>query len=263
MLVNALGPDEYCDGVDTCSARDADGHGTHTATTAAGSPVDHAALNGTDPATSTASPRARPSSDTASAARTGCYNTDSMAAVEQAIMDDVDVINFSISGAPTLTPMAWRWLSWMRTPRAIMVNASAGNSGPAGTTDHGGPWVNTVGASTLNRAFLTTLHLTADGGATLDVSGATVSGGVSTPTPVVLGADTVSGCCATRRPRPVLHRRSRGVQARRQPRREGLPRLPGRCRRHDPVQPSPNRRRDGQPLPARDPRQRPPGPPPS
>ena len=39
------------------------------------------------------------------------------------------------------------------------------------TSDHGGPWVTTVGASTGPRSFTSTLHLTADGGATFDMLG--------------------------------------------------------------------------------------------
>jgi hypothetical protein len=73
------------------------------------------------------------------------------------------------------------------------VNASAGNSGPgAGTSDHGGPWVTTVGASTGPRFFTTTLHLTADGAATFDVPGVTITAGISSATPVVL-AQTLPG----------------------------------------------------------------------
>jgi hypothetical protein len=75
----------------------------------------------------------------------------------------------------------------------ISVNASAGNSGPgAGTSDHGGPWVTTVGASTGPRAFTSTLHLTADGGATFDVPGITLTDGIASATPVVL-AETLPG----------------------------------------------------------------------
>jgi hypothetical protein len=75
----------------------------------------------------------------------------------------------------------------------ISVNASAGNSGPgAATSDHGGPWVTTVGASTGPRSFLSTLHLTADGGATLDVVGNTLTNGINTATAVVL-AQSVPG----------------------------------------------------------------------
>jgi Subtilase family/PA domain/Fibronectin type-III domain len=45
-----------------------------------------------------------------------------------------------------------------------------------------------VGASTGPRQFASTLHLTADGGATFDQSGVTLTNGISSPTPVVMAA---------------------------------------------------------------------------
>ena len=118
----------------------------------------------------------------------GCYGSDSVAAVNQAILDGVDVINFSISGGSSAytDPVELAFLDAYAA--GVVVNASAGNSGPgAGTSDHAGGWTNTVGASTSNRYFLSTLHLTADGGASLDLSGGvTVTAGTTTPTDVVL-----------------------------------------------------------------------------
>ena len=79
----------------------------------------------------------------------GCFSSDSVAAVQQAIADGVDVINFSISGGahPYTDPVELAFLD--ASNAGISVNASAGNSGPgAATSDHGGPWVTTVGAST-------------------------------------------------------------------------------------------------------------------
>lgn len=188
ILVNGYDTDEYCT-ASGCTARDADGHGTHTSTTAAGSPVDHAVLNGTDyghisgiaPGASVIMYRVCDAD--------GCFSSDSMDAVEQAITDDVDVINFSISGGSDAYSDGVELAFLDAYAAGILVNASAGNSGPgAATANHGGGWTNTVGASTLDREFATTLHLTADGGATLDVSGVTVSGGITSPTPVVLAS---------------------------------------------------------------------------
>ena len=102
----------------------------------------------------------------------GCFSSDSVAAVQQAILDGVNVINFSISGGanPYSDPVELAFLD--ATNAGISVNASAGNSGPgSGTSDHGGPWVTTVGASTGPRQFGSTLHLTADGGASFDIPG--------------------------------------------------------------------------------------------
>src|SRR6185369_17666466 len=106
----------------------------------------------------------------------------------------VDVINFSISGGgnPYADAVELAFLDAFKA--GISVNASAGNSGPgAGTSDHGGPWVTTVGASTGPRSFNSTLHLTADGGASLDVPGVTLTNGISTPTSVVLAASLGGG----------------------------------------------------------------------
>lgn len=185
-LVGAA-PGEYCTG-GVCSARDADGHGTHTATTAAGSPVEHAFVLGVDRgAVSGIAPGAsviayRVCLDA------GCYGSDSVAAVEQAIIDGVDVINFSISGGanPFTDPVELAFLD--ATHAGISVNASAGNNGPgAATANHGGPWVTTVGASTSDRHFESTLTLSGAGGATLAKVGSTITAGV-TDVPVVLSS---------------------------------------------------------------------------
>ncbi|HSK94950.1 MAG TPA: S8 family serine peptidase, partial [Candidatus Angelobacter sp.] len=181
---------EFCnDAADTCTARDANGHGTHTATTAAGSHVEEAVLLGVDQG---------PISGIAPGAHVvayrvcldeGCFQTDSVAAVEQAILDGVDVLNFSISGGanPYTDPVELAFLDAYAA--GILVNASAGNAGPgAATSGHAGPWTNTVGASTSNRHFLTDLELTA-GGASLTLTGATVTDGIDTPAEVVLAQD--------------------------------------------------------------------------
>lgn len=183
-----------------CSARDADGHGTHTSSTAAGDKVDSAVLLGVERG---------PISGMAPGAHVimyrvcmtqGCFTTDSVAAVNQAIADGVNVINFSISGGNNAFTDPVELAFRDAYEAGIIVNASAGNSGPgAGTSNHAGPWTNTVGASTSDRHFLSTLHLTADGGATLDLQGVTVTAGMSSPTDVVLAsaAPYSSSLCLT------------------------------------------------------------------
>ena len=183
-------PGEFCaDDESECSARDANGHGTHTATTAAGSHVDEVELLGVDRG---------PISGIAPGAHVvayrvcldqGCFQSDSMAAVEQAIDDGVDVLNFSISGGSSAYTDAVELAFLDAYAAGILVNASAGNAGPAaGTADHAGPWTNTVGASTSDRHFLTTVSLTADG-ASLDLIGATVTSGVETAAGLILAED--------------------------------------------------------------------------
>lgn len=181
---------EFCTADESeCSARDANGHGTHTATTAAGAHVDEVNLLGVDRG---------PISGIAPGAHVvayrvcldqGCFQSDSVAAVEQAIDDDVDVLNFSISGGSSAYTDAVELAFLDAYAAGILVNASAGNSGPgAATADHAGPWTNTVGASTSDRHFLTTLHLTGRR-SSLDLTGATVTAGVDTPAEVILAQD--------------------------------------------------------------------------
>jgi subtilisin family serine protease len=167
------------------SARDSNGHGTHTATTSAGGPAEHANPLGIDRG---------PIHGIAPAAHVavykicgagGCYQSDSAAAVAQAITDGVRVINFSISGGadPYSDPVELAFLDAYAA--GVFVAASAGNSGPgAGTTDHRSPWVTTVAASTQSRTFQSTIKLT--GGPS--ITGASITAGISTELPVVLAS---------------------------------------------------------------------------
>jgi Subtilase family/PA domain/Fibronectin type-III domain len=188
MALNDSDGQEFCNNTTRqCSARDSEGHGTHTSSTAAGDCVDSAVLYGV---------QRGPVCGIAPGAHVimyrvclvkGCFSSDSVNAVQQAIKDGVNVLNFSISGGaqPYSDPVELAFLD--ATNAGISVNASAGNSGPgAATSDHGGPWVTTVGATTGPRSFTSTLHLAADGGATFNMPGVTLTNGISTPAPVVL-----------------------------------------------------------------------------
>ena len=75
-----------------------------------------------------------------------------MAAIDQAVADGVDVINFSISGSQTnfRDPVEIAFL--FAADAGVFVAASAGNSGPTtSTVAHPGPWLTTVAAGTHNR----------------------------------------------------------------------------------------------------------------
>lgn len=138
------------------SARDYDGHGTHTASTAAGNadvtPDGAATVFGP---VSGIAPRARIAVykvcwDTGTGG--SCFTSDSVAAIDQAVADGVDVINFSISGSTTnfRDPVEIAFL--FAADAGVFVAASAGNSGPAtSTVAHPAPWLTTVAASTHNR----------------------------------------------------------------------------------------------------------------
>ncbi|WP_442320000.1 S8 family serine peptidase [Arthrobacter psychrolactophilus] len=144
-------PEEVISPVDVGS------HGTHTGSTAAGNANVSATIG--DRAmgiTSGVAPAAKLSvykicwedtdPDTG-----GCYSSSAVAAINQAILDGVDVLNYSISGSATSTtdPVSLAFLS--ATSAGIFVAASAGNSGPTvSTVNHGAPWLTTVAATSFS-----------------------------------------------------------------------------------------------------------------
>jgi Subtilase family. len=150
MTVVGSDGQEFCNNTThVCSPRDSEGHGTHTTTTAGGDCVASAMLYGVErgPVCGIA-PGAHIETFRVCLVQ-GCFSSDSVSAVQQAITDGVNVINFSISGgaSPFTDPVELAFLDAFNA--GISVNASAGNAGPgAATSDHGGPWVTTVGAST-------------------------------------------------------------------------------------------------------------------
>jgi subtilisin family serine protease len=189
---------EYCrdtpgSGPWLCSARDGDGHGTHTLATAAGDFVESAPMQGIDRGpTSGMAPGAWAIAYRVCLNR-GCFQSDSVAAVDQAIDDGVDVLNFSISGGANAYSDAVEQAFLSAYDAGILVNASAGNSGPGeATADHAGAWTNTVGASYPSRIYLGSLHLESSDGSSLDAMGSTITPGIDTPTPAVF-ATSVSG----------------------------------------------------------------------
>jgi hypothetical protein len=172
------------------SARDSDGHGTHTSTTAAGGPVasanplgiDRGAIHGVAPGAHVAVYKV--------CGPQGCFPSDTVAAVGQAILDGVQVVNFSISGGVDPYTDAVELAFLDAYAAGILVSASAGNDGPAAATvNHNSPWVLTVAASTQERTFRSTITLAGGGGASLQVSGATITAGIAAPLPVVRGSD--------------------------------------------------------------------------
>ena len=140
---------------DFLSPRDGNGHGSHTGSTAAGNngvrmrvdgidlgmgsgmaPAAHIAVykvcwTATDPDNS------------------GCYTSDTVGAIDKAVQDGVDVINYSISGTREdfADPVELAFLG--AAAGGVFVAASAGNSGPTpSTVAHPSPWIATVAAST-------------------------------------------------------------------------------------------------------------------
>ncbi len=135
------------------SPRDSDGHGTHTATTAAGNRV-RSSLNGKPLAyVEGMADRARLAIYKAcwqapGAPSAGCTFSDTAAATDAAVADGVDVINFSIGTDPAFDdPQDLAFLG--AADAGVFVSRSAGNEGPGpSSTAAGEPWVTTVAAST-------------------------------------------------------------------------------------------------------------------
>lgn len=140
---------------DYVSPRDKEGHGSHVASIAAGNDDVDATVDGRDfGRISGVAPAAKIASykvlwQAKDPAQSGAYDSDVLAAIDAAISDGVDVINFSVTGADD--PTAPVQLAFLAAASAgIFVATSAGNGGPAASTVQStSPWVTTVGAHTI------------------------------------------------------------------------------------------------------------------
>ncbi|MET0319219.1 MAG: S8 family peptidase [Duganella sp.] len=172
------------------------GHGTHTASTAGGNNGvaatigDNVALG----AISGMAPRARiaaykicwtfPDSN-APAGGNGCWGTDAAAAIEQAVIDGVDVLNYSISGGTTPDdPVEQAFLH--ASNAGVFVAAAGGNDGPANAVNHNSPWLTTVAAASHARLLRATVTL----GNGASYQGASLNNhALPASTPIVRGLD--------------------------------------------------------------------------
>ncbi|KAM5548649.1 subtilisin-like protease SBT3.9 [Rosa sericea] len=159
-----FGKIDTSDGLEFLSPRDASGHGTHTSSTAAGGFIENASFMGL------ASGLARggaPSSWLAIYkvcwATGGCSSADLLAAFDDAIFDGVDVLSVSLGSPPPLASYVEDVVSigsFHAVAKGISVVCSAGNSGPySQTIINSAPWIFTVAASTVDRAFPTAISL--------------------------------------------------------------------------------------------------------
>jgi subtilisin family serine protease len=137
------------------SARDVDGHGTHTATTAAGSRVNASIFGTLLGAVEGIAPRARIAAYKACWLRPGdlrasCNTSDLANAIDFAVADGVHIINYSV-GSSLRTATAPDDIALMAAAKAgILAAVAAGNEGPnLGTigSPAGAPWVITAAAS--------------------------------------------------------------------------------------------------------------------
>jgi subtilisin family serine protease len=146
------------------SPRDFDGHGSHTASTAAGDHGVTASVNGSVIGQiSGMAPAARLSIYKALWEQPGGTGSgsdvDIVNAIDDATADGVDVINYSVGDDnDAVGPSDVAFLN--AAAAGVFVSAAAGNAGPgAGTVDNAFPWETTVAAGTHDRAFTKTVTL--------------------------------------------------------------------------------------------------------
>ncbi|KAJ1414835.1 Peptidase S8/S53 domain [Sesbania bispinosa] len=154
--------DGRTDPLDILSPIDVDGHGTHTASTATGNLVSNASLFGLANGTARgAVPSARLSVYKVCWSLSGCADMDILAAFDAAIHDGVDVISISIGGGnPDFVHDSISVGAFHAMRKGIITVASAGNDGPSlGSVTNSAPWIVTVAASGIDRAFKSTVHL--------------------------------------------------------------------------------------------------------
>jgi subtilisin family serine protease len=135
---------------DPPSARDDNGHGTYVASRVAGNVgVAVAEADGTVATLSGIAPRAQLAIYRAAFGPEGtAYFSDLAAAIEQAILDRVDVLVYSFPGGRQPYDELPSLALFEAYYQGIFVVAPAGDKGPEpGSVDHLEPWVTTVGAT--------------------------------------------------------------------------------------------------------------------
>lgn len=169
-------------GVRPPSGEDYNGHGSHTASTAAGNVVKNVPLLGSSlgdghgvptgfsfAQVSGVAPHANIIAYQVCFPTGGCPDEAILLAVDQAIADGVDVINFSIGGDerfPWDDALALAFLSAREA--GIAIASAAGNNGPNFyTLSHSAPWYLAVAASTHDRVLdIPQKQLSLSGGST-------------------------------------------------------------------------------------------------
>lgn len=143
------------------SPRDAQGHGTHTASTAAGNLVSAASFYGLANGSAAGMRFSSRIAVYKVCWEFGCASSDILAAIDEAIVDGVDVLSLSLGGSSKpydSDPIAIA--AFRATQKGIFVSCSAGNSGPEkSSVSNIAPWIMTVAASYTDRSFPTIVKL--------------------------------------------------------------------------------------------------------
>lgn len=143
------------------SPRDGQGHGSHTASTAAGNFVKKASMFGFAKGSAVGMKYTSRIAVYKVCWRFGCASSDILAAIDQAVVDGVDVLSLSLGGSskPFYADNI-AIASFGATQNGVFVSCSAGNSGPVpSTVSNAAPWIMTVAASYMDRSFPTKVKL--------------------------------------------------------------------------------------------------------
>ncbi|KAL3833570.1 hypothetical protein ACJIZ3_008306 [Penstemon smallii] len=135
---------------------DDDGHGTHTASTAAGGFVENASVLGNAYGTAVGMAPQAHLAIYKVCFGPDCPDSDILAGLDAAVEDGVDILSISLGGDEPLPFFQDNIAigSFAATEKGILVSCAAGNSGPFGQTlSNEAPWILTVGASTLDRSI--------------------------------------------------------------------------------------------------------------
>ncbi|MED6208030.1 hypothetical protein PIB30_041288 [Stylosanthes scabra] len=180
-----IGARYYVKGQD--SARDIHGHGTHTASTAAGIRVSDASFYGIAKGVARGgAPSARIASYSVCAS-IGCPDHAILAAFDDAIADGVDLISISLGGVSPV-PFDTDIIaigSFHAMEKGILTINSAGNSAPIFVTFSVSPWLFSVAATTMDRRIIGKVLL--GNGLTLTGKGINAFASNGTKIPVVHG----------------------------------------------------------------------------
>ncbi|CAI9097782.1 OLC1v1034271C1 [Oldenlandia corymbosa var. corymbosa] len=146
---------------DPLTPADLHGHGSHTASTAAGVAVPDTNLFGLANGIARGGvPSARIASYKVCWSK-GCQDADLLAGFDAAIADGADIISVSIGGSTTTfldDPIAIGAFHAMK--RGILTLCAGGNDGPEfSTVENTAPWIMTVAASSIDRQFQSLVRL--------------------------------------------------------------------------------------------------------
>lgn len=173
---------------DNTDPSDENSHGTHVAGTAIGNTLDFDLGGGNSMELSGVAPRANVISYKIADVEGTTVGGASTSAIEQAILDGVDVINYSFGsdsvGSPWNDASAMAYLSAREA--GIVVMTSAGNSGPLAETvgaPANAPWLTSVAATTHDRGAFPDKGLTSMTGGTTtppaDIVGQSLTGSIT------------------------------------------------------------------------------------